>query len=71
MKEELPRSHVTGKSSHIEQVCARLFWPCIRINLDSHVSRIDLIEKDPIVLKDNKQVTEFQEEFYHGHFRTM
>ena len=53
--------HGTGKSSHIEQVCARLNWPCIRVNLDSHVSRIDLIGKDSIVLKDNKQVTEFQE----------
>jgi len=53
--------HGTGKSSHIEQVCARLNWPCVRINLDSHVSRIDLIGKDSIVLKDNKQVTEFQE----------
>src|SRR6056300_947135 len=53
--------HGTGKSSHIEQVCARLNWPCIRINLDSHVSRIDLIGKDSIVLKEGKQVTEFQE----------
>ena len=53
--------HGTGKSSHIEQVCARLNWPCIRVNLDSHVSRIDLIGKDAIVLKDNKQVTEFQD----------
>ena len=53
--------HGTGKSSHIEQVCARLNWPCIRVNLDSHVSRIDLIGKDSIVLKENKQVTEFQE----------
>ena len=53
--------HGTGKSSHIEQVCSRLNWPCIRVNLDSHVSRIDLIGKDSIVLKDNKQVTEFQE----------
>ena len=53
--------HGTGKSSHIEQVCARLNWPCIRVNLDSHVSRIDLIGKVSIVLKDNKQVTEFQE----------
>tara|TARA_Y100000996_G_C22540089_1_gene649697 strand:- start:324 stop:1280 length:957 start_codon:yes stop_codon:yes gene_type:complete len=53
--------HGTGKSSHIEQVCARLNWPCVRINLDSHVSRIDLIGKDSIVLKENKQVTEFQE----------
>jgi len=53
--------HGTGKSSHIEQVCSRLNWPCIRVNLDSHVSRIDLIGKDSIVLKDNKQVTDFQE----------
>ena len=53
--------HGTGKSTHIEQIAARLNWPCIRINLDSHVSRIDLIGKDSIVLKDNKQVTEFQE----------
>ena len=53
--------HGTGKSSHIEQVCARLNWPCIRINLDSHVSRIDLIGKDSIVIKDGKQVTEFKE----------
>ncbi len=53
--------HGTGKSTHIEQVAARLNWPCIRINLDSHISRIDLIGKDAIVLKDNKQVTEFQD----------
>ena len=53
--------HGTGKSSHIEQVCARLNWPCIRINLDSHVSIIGLIGKDSIVLKEGKQVTEFQE----------
>jgi len=53
--------HGTGKSSHIEQVAARLNWPCLRINLDSHVSRIDLIGKDAIVLKDGKQVTEFRE----------
>ena len=53
--------HGTGKSSHIEQVCSRLNWPCIRVNLDSHVSRIDLIGKDSIVLKESKQVTEFQE----------
>ena len=52
--------HGTGKSTHIEQVAARLNWPCIRINLDSHVSRIDLIGKDAIVLKDGKQITEFQ-----------
>jgi len=53
--------HGTGKSTHIEQVAARLNWPCIRINLDSHVSRIDLVGKDAIVLKDGKQITEFQE----------
>src|SRR6187455_3855052 len=53
--------HGTGKSSHIEQVAARLKWPCIRINLDSHISRIDLIGKDAIVLKDGLQVTEFRE----------
>src|SRR6187401_2975289 len=53
--------HGTGKSTHIEQVAARLNWPCIRINLDSHVSRIDLIGKDAIVLRDGKQVTEFKE----------
>ena len=53
--------HGTGKSTHIEQVAARLNWPCIRINLDSHVSRIDLIGKDAIVLKDGLQVTEFRE----------
>ncbi len=53
--------HGTGKSTHIEQVAARLNWPCIRINLDSHISRIDLIGKDAIVIKDGKQVTEFKE----------
>jgi cobaltochelatase CobS len=53
--------HGTGKSTHIEQVAARLNWPCIRINLDSHISRIDLIGKDAIVVKDGKQVTEFRE----------
>ncbi len=53
--------HGTGKSTHIEQIAARLNWPCIRINLDSHVSRIDLIGKEAIVLRDGKQVTEFQE----------
>ncbi|MBN8890602.1 MAG: cobaltochelatase subunit CobS [Acetobacteraceae bacterium SCN 69-10] len=53
--------HGTGKSTHIEQVAARLNWPCIRINLDSHISRIDLIGKDAIVLKDGKQITEFRE----------
>lgn len=53
--------HGTGKSTHIEQVAARLNWPCIRINLDSHISRIDLVGKDAIVLQDGKQVTEFRE----------
>jgi len=53
--------HGTGKSTHIEQVAARINWPCIRVNLDSHISRIDLIGKDAIVLKDGKQVTEFRE----------
>lgn len=53
--------HGTGKSTHIEQVAARLNWPCIRVNLDSHISRIDLIGKDAIVLKDGKQITEYKE----------
>ncbi len=53
--------HGTGKSTHIEQIAARLNWPCVRVNLDSHISRIDLIGKDAIVLKDSKQVTEFKE----------
>jgi cobaltochelatase CobS len=53
--------HGTGKSTHIEQVASRLNWPCVRVNLDSHISRIDLIGKDAIVLKDGKQVTEFRE----------
>jgi len=53
--------HGTGKSTHIEQVAARLNWPMVRVNLDSHVSRIDLVGKDAIVLKDGKQVTEFRE----------
>ncbi len=53
--------HGTGKSTHIEQVSARLNWPCIRVNLDSHISRIDLVGKDAIVLKDGQQITEFRE----------
>lgn len=53
--------HGTGKSTHIEQVAARLKWPCVRINLDSHVSRIDLVGKDAIVLQDGKQITEFKD----------
>jgi len=53
--------HGTGKSTHIEQVAARLHWPCIRVNLDGHISRLDLVGRDSIVLRDNLQVTEFQE----------
>jgi cobaltochelatase CobS len=53
--------HGTGKSTHIEQVAARLNWPCIRINLDGHISRLDMVGKDAVVIRDNKQVTEFQE----------
>ena len=53
--------HGTGKSPHVEQIAARLSWPCIRINLDSHVSRVSLIGKDAIILKDGHQATEFQE----------
>tara|TARA_B100000700_G_scaffold227563_1_gene251331 strand:- start:143 stop:1117 length:975 start_codon:yes stop_codon:yes gene_type:complete len=53
--------HGTGKSTHIEQIAARLNWPCIRVNLDSHISRIDLIGKDAIVIKEGKQITEFKE----------
>lgn len=53
--------HGTGKSTHIEQIAARLNWPCTRVNLDGHISRLDLVGKDTIVLRDGKQVTEFQE----------
>ena len=53
--------HGTGKSTHITQVAARLNWPCMRVNLDSHISRIDLIGKDAIIVKEGKQITEFQE----------
>ncbi len=53
--------HGTGKSTHIEQVAARLNWPCVRVNLDGHISRLDLVGKDTITLRDGKQVTEFQE----------
>src|ERR1700759_5095819 len=51
--------HGTGKSTHIEQVAARLNWPCVRVNLDSHISRVDLIGKDAIVIREGMQVTEF------------
>ena len=53
--------HGTGKSTHIEQVAARLNWPCLRVNLDGHISRLDLVGKDTIVIRDDRQVTEFQE----------
>ena len=53
--------HGTGKSTHIEQVAARLNWPCVRVNLDSHISRIDLIGKDSIVIEEGKQITKFKE----------
>ena len=53
--------HGTGKSTHIEQVAARLNWPCVRVNLDGHISRLDLVGKDSIVIRDDRQVTEFQE----------
>jgi cobaltochelatase CobS len=53
--------HGTGKSTHIEQVAARLNWPCVRVNLDGHISRLDLVGKDAIVVRDDRQVTEFQE----------
>ncbi len=53
--------HGTGKSTHIEQVAARLNWPCMRVNLDGHVGRLDLVGRDAVVIKDGKQVTEFQE----------
>ena len=53
--------HGTGKSTHIEQIAARLHWPCMRVNLDGHISRLDLVGKDAVVLREGKQVTEFQE----------
>ena len=53
--------HGTGKSTHIEQIAARLNWPCVRVNLDGHISRLDLVGRDVISLKDDKQITEFQE----------
>jgi len=52
--------HGTGKSTHIEQVAARLNWPCVRVNLDGHISRLDLVGRDAVVLRDGQQVTEFQ-----------
>ncbi|MCF6233284.1 MAG: AAA family ATPase, partial [Rhodobacteraceae bacterium] len=62
--------HGTGKSTHIEQVAARLNWPTVRVNLDSHISRIDLIGKDAIKLRDGKQVTEFHEGILPAALRT-
>jgi cobaltochelatase CobS len=53
--------HGTGKSSHVEQVAARLNWPCLRVNLDGHINRLDLVGKDAVVLREGRQVTEFQE----------
>ena len=53
--------HGTGKSTHIEQVAARLNWPCVRVNLDGHISRLDLVGRDTVVLREGQQVTEFQE----------
>src|SRR5436309_2143114 len=53
--------HGTGKSTHVEQVAARLNWPCVRVNLDGHISRLDLLGRDAVVLRDGQQVTEFQE----------
>ena len=62
--------HGTGKSTHIEQIAARLNWPCIRVNLDSHISRIDLIGKDAIVLKDELDKEKLKSDFNHmGQFR--
>ena len=63
--------HGTGKSTHVEQVAARLNWPCVRVNLDSHISRIDLIGKDAIVIKDGLQVTEFRDGILPRPTRTM
>jgi len=62
--------HGTGKSTHIEQVAARLNWPCIRVNLDSHISRIDLVGKDAIVVRDGQQITEFREGILPWAFQT-
>jgi len=53
--------HGTGKSTHIEQVAARLNWPCVRVNLDGHISRLDLVGRDAVVIRDGQQITEFQE----------
>ena len=63
--------HGTGKSTHIEQIAARLNWPCIRVNLDSHISRIDLIGKDAIVLKEGKQSLNLMKAYYHGLYKIL
>ena len=66
-----PGYHGTGKSTHIEQIAARLNWPCVRVNLDSHISRIDLIGKDAIVIREGMQVTEFRDGILPWACRTM
>ena len=63
--------HGSGKSTHIEQVAARLNWPCVRINLDSHISRIDLLGKDAIVLQDGKQIQSSEKAFFLGPFKRL
>ena len=63
--------HGTGKSTHIEQVAARLNWPCIRVNLDSHISRIDLIGKDAIVLKEENKLLNLKKVFFLGPFKIL
>ena len=63
--------HGTGKSSHIEQIAARLNWPCLRINLDGHISRFDLLGKDAIVIKEEKQITTFKKGYFHGLLKTQ
>ena len=63
--------HGTGKSSHIEQVASRLNWPCLRINLDGHISRFDLLGKDSIVLKDNNKLQPLKKVFFHGQSKTQ
>ena len=62
--------HGTGKSTHIEQVAARLNWPCIRVNLDSHISRIDLIGKDSIILKTENKLLNLKRVFFLGQYKT-
>ena len=61
--------HGTGKSTHIEQIAARLNWPCVRINLDSHISRIDLLGKDAITLNNGKQILNFKKDYFPGLYK--